>query len=58
MWTTGLNWLMVDTQRAPSPQQIDRCVSMCTTAVCGLDVKEYLSVKNKKKTSCMPESGL
>uniref|UniRef100_A0A8D3CGX3 1-phosphatidylinositol 4,5-bisphosphate phosphodiesterase gamma n=1 Tax=Scophthalmus maximus TaxID=52904 RepID=A0A8D3CGX3_SCOMX len=24
MWVTGLNWLMVDTQRAPAPQQIDR----------------------------------
>ncbi|XP_056132461.1 1-phosphatidylinositol 4,5-bisphosphate phosphodiesterase gamma-1-like isoform X2 [Lampris incognitus] len=24
MWITGLNWLMVDTQRAPAPQQIDR----------------------------------
>uniref|UniRef100_A0AAQ4Q929 1-phosphatidylinositol 4,5-bisphosphate phosphodiesterase gamma n=1 Tax=Gasterosteus aculeatus aculeatus TaxID=481459 RepID=A0AAQ4Q929_GASAC len=24
MWITGLNWLMMDTQRAPAPQQIDR----------------------------------
>uniref|UniRef100_A0A672GMQ6 1-phosphatidylinositol 4,5-bisphosphate phosphodiesterase gamma n=1 Tax=Salarias fasciatus TaxID=181472 RepID=A0A672GMQ6_SALFA len=24
MWVTGLNWLMVDTQRAPAPQQTDR----------------------------------
>uniref|UniRef100_A0A3Q2QC38 1-phosphatidylinositol 4,5-bisphosphate phosphodiesterase gamma n=1 Tax=Fundulus heteroclitus TaxID=8078 RepID=A0A3Q2QC38_FUNHE len=24
MWITGLNWLMVDTQRASAPQQIDR----------------------------------
>ena len=24
MWITGLNWLMIDTQRAPAPQQIDR----------------------------------
>uniref|UniRef100_A0A7N8YRM7 1-phosphatidylinositol 4,5-bisphosphate phosphodiesterase gamma n=1 Tax=Mastacembelus armatus TaxID=205130 RepID=A0A7N8YRM7_9TELE len=26
MWVTGLNWLMIDTQRAPAPQQTDRCV--------------------------------
>uniref|UniRef100_A0A8C7ZX49 1-phosphatidylinositol 4,5-bisphosphate phosphodiesterase gamma n=1 Tax=Oryzias sinensis TaxID=183150 RepID=A0A8C7ZX49_9TELE len=26
MWITGLNWMMMDTQRAPAPQQIDRCV--------------------------------
>uniref|UniRef100_A0AAQ6AD54 1-phosphatidylinositol 4,5-bisphosphate phosphodiesterase gamma n=1 Tax=Amphiprion ocellaris TaxID=80972 RepID=A0AAQ6AD54_AMPOC len=25
MWITGLNWLMMDTQRAPAPQQTDRC---------------------------------
>lgn len=25
MWMTGLNWLVMDTQRAPAPQQIDRC---------------------------------
>uniref|UniRef100_A0A3B5QAB3 1-phosphatidylinositol 4,5-bisphosphate phosphodiesterase gamma n=1 Tax=Xiphophorus maculatus TaxID=8083 RepID=A0A3B5QAB3_XIPMA len=24
MWIAGLNWLMVDTQRAPAPQQIER----------------------------------
>ncbi|KAM6962657.1 1-phosphatidylinositol 4,5-bisphosphate phosphodiesterase gamma-1-like isoform 1-T1 [Aplochiton taeniatus] len=24
MWITGLNWLVMDTQRAPAPQQIDR----------------------------------
>uniref|UniRef100_A0A1A8DN49 1-phosphatidylinositol 4,5-bisphosphate phosphodiesterase gamma n=2 Tax=Nothobranchius TaxID=28779 RepID=A0A1A8DN49_NOTKA len=24
MWITGLSWLMMDTQRAPAPQQIDR----------------------------------
>lgn len=24
MWITGLNWLMMDTQRAPAPQQTDR----------------------------------
>uniref|UniRef100_A0A3Q3PZT3 Phosphoinositide phospholipase C n=1 Tax=Monopterus albus TaxID=43700 RepID=A0A3Q3PZT3_MONAL len=24
MWITGLSWLMVDTQRAPAPQQMDR----------------------------------
>uniref|UniRef100_A0A3B3C9A1 1-phosphatidylinositol 4,5-bisphosphate phosphodiesterase gamma n=1 Tax=Oryzias melastigma TaxID=30732 RepID=A0A3B3C9A1_ORYME len=24
MWITGLNWMMMDTQRAPAPQQIDR----------------------------------
>uniref|UniRef100_A0A3Q3M3Q5 1-phosphatidylinositol 4,5-bisphosphate phosphodiesterase gamma n=1 Tax=Mastacembelus armatus TaxID=205130 RepID=A0A3Q3M3Q5_9TELE len=24
MWVTGLNWLMIDTQRAPAPQQTDR----------------------------------
>uniref|UniRef100_A0A8C5G4G5 Phosphoinositide phospholipase C n=1 Tax=Gouania willdenowi TaxID=441366 RepID=A0A8C5G4G5_GOUWI len=24
MWVTGLNWLMLDTQRAPAPQQTDR----------------------------------
>ncbi|CAB1437990.1 unnamed protein product [Pleuronectes platessa] len=24
MWVTGLNWLMIDTQRAPAPQQVDR----------------------------------
>uniref|UniRef100_A0A3B4H5A8 1-phosphatidylinositol 4,5-bisphosphate phosphodiesterase gamma n=1 Tax=Pundamilia nyererei TaxID=303518 RepID=A0A3B4H5A8_9CICH len=24
MWISGLNWLMMDTQRAPAPQQIDR----------------------------------
>uniref|UniRef100_A0A3Q3GHQ2 1-phosphatidylinositol 4,5-bisphosphate phosphodiesterase gamma n=1 Tax=Kryptolebias marmoratus TaxID=37003 RepID=A0A3Q3GHQ2_KRYMA len=24
MWVTGLNWLMMDTQRAPAPQQVDR----------------------------------
>lgn len=27
MWITGLNWLMIDTQRAPAPQHTDRCVT-------------------------------
>lgn len=27
MWIAGLNWLMVDTQRAPAPQQIERSVN-------------------------------
>uniref|UniRef100_H2MCH7 1-phosphatidylinositol 4,5-bisphosphate phosphodiesterase gamma n=1 Tax=Oryzias latipes TaxID=8090 RepID=H2MCH7_ORYLA len=26
MWISGLNWMMMDTKRAPAPQQIDRCV--------------------------------
>lgn len=26
VWMTGLTWLMADTQRAPAPQQTDRCV--------------------------------
>lgn len=34
MWITGLNWLMTDTQKAPAPQQIDRCVIMWTTVMC------------------------
>lgn len=33
MWITGLNWLMIDTQRAPAPQQTDRCVEMCATGI-------------------------
>lgn len=32
MWTTGLTWLMMDTQRAPAPQQTDRCVQMFSLA--------------------------
>lgn len=30
MWMTGLNWLMMDTQRAPIQQQTDRLVLMCS----------------------------
>lgn len=33
MWITGLNWLMMDTQRAPGPQQIDRSVSVSMNPV-------------------------
>uniref|UniRef100_A0A669DQ88 1-phosphatidylinositol 4,5-bisphosphate phosphodiesterase gamma n=1 Tax=Oreochromis niloticus TaxID=8128 RepID=A0A669DQ88_ORENI len=40
MWITGLNWLMMDTQRAPAPQQIDRFVCLC--------LRELITVKDVK----------
>ena len=51
MWITGLNWLMMDTQRAPAPQQTDRCVSLWETVQGLLHLRNtavnLLSVGNK-----------
>uniref|UniRef100_A0A8C9Y5S0 1-phosphatidylinositol 4,5-bisphosphate phosphodiesterase gamma n=1 Tax=Sander lucioperca TaxID=283035 RepID=A0A8C9Y5S0_SANLU len=46
MWITGLNWLMVDTQRAPAPQQIDRCVCPRVPLITVKDVKALLPQVN------------
>lgn len=63
MWITGLNWLMIDTQRAPAPQQIDRCVCACMNVTC-IHALYYclllaiLSNDYELLTTCRHESGL